>query len=491
MTITFSEVPAALRYPGAYVEIDGSLAGLGDGLPIVLLVGQKLPTGTAPAGEIVLLSGVQDAIDKAGEGSMLAQMAAAYREADSTFDLYMLPYADNPAGVAATGTLTVTSAATDDGTLYLYIAQRAVSVGVSAGQTPAQIATAIAAAITAKGPDVPVTAAAAGAVVTLTARHKGTCGNAIDLRLNLYGEDMPEGLVITLAAMEDGVGDPDPGDLTAILGMQRWYRYVALGINGNAMLAAWHAESRARYKPPVQAGFRAFTAFRGDYASAVAYGESKNYEHICALSLEHNPPTTWEAAACLAGAAAKKLWNNPVISLEGTELPGLVGASYFDWTNSNSLLYKGMSLMEVGTDGTCYIKRLISMYQTRSDGSTDDAYLDINVAEVMERIRYEQRIGAIQRFRGTVAAKTNEGYRPGLPITTEDSVRAYLLSLYKNDLMAEKGWVQAYSYYKENLIVEQNADNPSRFDYRDDPVINSPFYILAGRSRFRKAVPTY
>jgi phage tail sheath gpL-like len=150
-----------------------------------------------------------------------------------------------------------------------------------------------------------------------------------------------------------------------------------------------------------------------------------------------------------------------------------------------------MSLMEVAKDGSCAIKRLISMYQFRSDGSADDAYLDINVAEVMERIRYEQRIGAIQRFRGTVAAKTNEGFRPGLPITTEDSVRAFLLSLYQNDLMAEKGWVQAYDYYKSTLIVEQSADNPSRFNFMDDPVINSPFYILAGHSRFRKAVPNW
>lgn len=491
MTITFSEIPDALRYPGAYVEIDGSMAGLGGDLPIVLLVGHKLPTGTAPVGEIVRLSGVQDAIDKAGAGSMLAQMAAAYRKADQTFDLFMLPYADNPAGVAATGTLTVTAPATEAGTLYLYIAGRAVSVGIAVGQTAAQIATAIAAAITAKGLALPVTANAVDGVVTLTARHKGTCGNAIDLRLNLYGEAMPGGLVLSIAAMADGTGDPDPGDLTAIIGTQRWFRYVVLGINSAATLDAWHDESRARYKPPVQAGFRAFTAFRGDFAAAAAFGEIKNYEHIAALSLELNPPTTWEAAATLAGAAAKRLWNNPVISLEGVELPGLVGVSYHDWTNANSLLFKGMSIMEVGKDGSCYIKRLISMYQTRSDGSADDAYLDINVAEVMERIRYEQRIGAIQRFRGTVAAKTNEGYRPGLPITTEDSVKAYLLSIYKHVLMAEYGWVQAYDYYKSTVFVEQDPDNPSRFNFRDDPVVNSPFYILAGRSSFRKAVPNF
>lgn len=147
MTITFSEVPSALRYPGAYIEIDGSQAGLGGDLPVVLLVGQKLPTGTAAAGELVRISSVTDARTKAGAGSMLAQMAARYRNVDQTFDLYMLPYADNAAGVAATGAIDVTSTATSAGTLALYIAQRPVSVGIAVDQTATQIATAIAQAV--------------------------------------------------------------------------------------------------------------------------------------------------------------------------------------------------------------------------------------------------------------------------------------------------------------------------------------------------------
>lgn len=488
--ISFAQVPTALRYPGAYIEVDGSQAGLGGDIPAVLLVGQKLPAGTAAAGEIVQVSGVQDAIAKAGTGSMLAQMAARYRAVDPVLDLYILPYADNAAGVQATGTITVNSVPTTAGTLSLYIAGKLVSVAMATGQTPTQIATAIAAAINAAGTDIPVTAAAVAAVVTLTARHKGTCGNAIDLRLNLYKEAAVVGLGLTLAAMAGGAGDPAPGNLTAMLG-QFWYRYVALGINDAATLAAWHAESQLRYKPPVQAGFRAFATHRGDYAAAAAFGTGCNYEHICDLSLELNPPSTWEAAATVAAAAAPKMYNSPAESLEGIPLPGLVGKTYHDWTNANSLLFKGMSVLQVAKDGTCSIKRLVSMYQFRPDGSADDAFLDINTAELMERIRYEQRIGAVKRFTGTAAAKSNEGYRPGLRITTVDDVRAYLLSLYKHTLMEENGWVQAYDYYKANLVVEQDPTNPSRFNYRDTPILLSPYYILAGRDVFYKAVPTY
>jgi len=261
-----------------------------------------------------------------------------------------------------------------------------------------------------------------------------------------------------------------------------------LGITDAATLAAWHTESQRRYSPLVQAGFRAFTAFRGDYAAAAAFGETKNYEHISNLSLSINPTSTWEAAAIVTAAAGPKLYNNPVESLEGIQLTGMIGESNHDWTQANSLLFKGMSIMQVTKDGTCTIKRLISMYLFRPDGSTDDAYLDINTAEVMERIRYEQRIGAVKRFAGTAAAESDEGYKPGLRITTEDSVRAYLLSLYKHVLMKEFGWVQKYDYYKAKLVVEQDPLNPSRFNFLDTPVLLSPFYILAGRSQFRKEV---
>lgn len=489
MSLPFDYIPEALRYPGVLIEVDGSQAGLGDSIPTMLLVGQKLPTGTAPSGQIVRVSSVEDAKAKAGEGSMLHQMAKRYRKNDQVFDLFMLPYSDNVAGTAASATITANAIPTAAGALALYIAGKVITVAITANQTLANIATAIAAAINAAGLDIPCTATANAAIVTLTARHKGTCGNNIDARLNLYGELLPTGLGLGITGFTGGTGDPATGDLAAILG-QTWYRYVCLGINDAATLAAWHAESQRRYQPPIQAGFRVFTAFRGDYNAAATYGSTKNYEHIAALALEINPDSTWEAAATLAGAAAPKLYNNPVTSLEGIKLQGMVGASYFDWTNANSLLFKGMSIIEIAKDGSCYIKRIISMYQVRPDGSADSAWLDINAAERQERYRYTQRIELAKAFVGTAAAKSDEGYRPGLRITTTDLVKAKLISLYENKFMYDYGWVQNLAYYKSTLVVEQNSDNPSRFDFVDTPVFLSPFYNIAGINQFRTVAPT-
>jgi phage tail sheath gpL-like len=484
-------ISAVYRYPGAYIQINGSQAGLGGDIPGVLLVGQKLAAGTAPAGEVVRVTGVQDAIAKAGAGSMLAQMAKRYRDIDPAFDLYMLPY-DDVGEAGSNGSIQFgNTGIAANGTLALYIASRRINVPIiAAGATGDSIALAAQQAIADAGDDIPVTAGVVGGasgILTLTAKHLGTCGDNIDIRLGLYGEETPAGLTVAITAMSGGSGDPAPGDLTAMLG-NRWYRYIALGINDAVTLAAWHAESQRRYLPPIQAGFRAFAAFRGDYDAAAAFGEATNYEHISTLSLEINPIPTWESAAMVCAAAAPRLYANPTQSLEGVPLPGMIGVSYHDFTNANSLLYKGMSIMQVARDGSCSIKRLVSMYQFRPDGSADDAFLDINTAEVMERIRYEQRMGAIKRFTGTSAAKSNEGFKPGLRITTVDDVRAYLLSLYQHTLMAEYGWVQEYDYYKANLLVEQDPQNPSRFNFADDPVLLSPYYILAGISQFRKAV---
>src|SRR3546814_19516504 len=75
-------------------------------------------------------------------------MIKALRLANDTTETWALPLADLPAGTAATGTLTVTGAATAAGTLVLSHGGQRITVGVTSGDTDAAVATAIVAAIT-------------------------------------------------------------------------------------------------------------------------------------------------------------------------------------------------------------------------------------------------------------------------------------------------------------------------------------------------------
>ncbi|MBT2790442.1 hypothetical protein [Paraburkholderia strydomiana] len=131
-----------------------------------------------------ICQGVADAKAVGGPGSMLALMTAAYRARDSFGEVWYLPLADDGAAVAAAGSLNFTAQATSKGTLNLYIGGQRLTMAVSSSQTPAQLATALAAAVTV-ATDLPVTAAVDGMTtskVNFTAKNKGAAGNDIDLR---------------------------------------------------------------------------------------------------------------------------------------------------------------------------------------------------------------------------------------------------------------------------------------------------------------------
>lgn len=61
-------------------------------------------------------------------------------------------------------------------------------------------------------PTLPFTASSSAGVVTLTARHKGLCGNEIPVSLNYYGfgggEVLPAGVQIAVVTGTAGTGAP-------------------------------------------------------------------------------------------------------------------------------------------------------------------------------------------------------------------------------------------------------------------------------------------
>src|SRR6185369_17240495 len=171
--VPFHQIPSTLREPLFYAEIDNSHANTSGADLRALLIGTKLAGGVAAADTPLLPAGVDDAKVQFGQGSILANMIAAYRKNDGFGEVWGLPLAEAGGGAAATGTITFTGPSTAAGTLALYIAGQLVPVAIASGLTAAQMATAAVAAI-ALYPDLPVTAAVNGgtpAQVDVTARH--------------------------------------------------------------------------------------------------------------------------------------------------------------------------------------------------------------------------------------------------------------------------------------------------------------------------------
>jgi len=98
MPVSFNNIPANLRVPLFYAEVDPSKAGTFVVNERALLIGTKLSTGTATADVPVRVGGKDDGIEKAGRGSQLARMVEAFRANNSNHDLWIAPV-DEPVAV--------------------------------------------------------------------------------------------------------------------------------------------------------------------------------------------------------------------------------------------------------------------------------------------------------------------------------------------------------------------------------------------------------
>src|SRR5574344_15283 len=176
--ISFDTIPTSIAAGGVYIEQKPeSKSTAVSKIPAKNVIIGTYNSGYTPTiGKAQLLTSVADAYTRYGRGSLLARMVEKAWKAAGGTDIYALPLAEASGATAASGSITVGSAVTKSGTVSVYIGGHRVQVGATKGETAASLASAIATAINADL-DLPCSASAAEAVVTLTAKCKGTAGN--------------------------------------------------------------------------------------------------------------------------------------------------------------------------------------------------------------------------------------------------------------------------------------------------------------------------
>ena len=296
--VSFAEIPVDIRTPGQYIEIDNSKAV--QGLPQqdrkILILGQRLAAGTVAEKTPMRVLNADQAAGYFGRGSLLHGMVAAAKLANPYSDMWAVALDDLLAGAVATGTLTVTGTPTESGTVNLYAAGVRLRAGVTASNTPTVVAASIAAAINA-ALDLPVTATSALGVVTITARHKGETGNAIDLRLNYYmGEALPKGIAVAIAAMAGGTGNPDAALALAAIGNDQYYT-IATPWSDAANMAVMENELGTRWGPMSQKTGHVFAGLSGTHGALSTYGSARNSLHSTVPGAGKSPTPPWASSA--------------------------------------------------------------------------------------------------------------------------------------------------------------------------------------------------
>jgi phage tail sheath gpL-like len=490
-SIPFKQLPANIRVPLFYAETDNSQANSGQQTQRALIIGQITAAGTAQPGVPVISQGVADAAAIGGSGSMLHLMVQAYRRSDNFGELWCLPLADAGGATAAAGTVTFTAAATANGTFTLYVGGVAVAMPVVPAQTVAQLATALAAAINAT-PKLPVTAAAAAGVVTITAINKGPCGNDIDLRLNYLGtrggEATPAGLAAAIVQMTGGATAPNLAAALANLGDMS-FDFIACPYTDATSLAAIGSllnDSTGRWSWSSQLYGHAFAAARGTLGTLTTLGLTRNDQHVSIMGFNDSPTPAWLWAASLTGAVATSVRADPALPMQTVRLEGVLApplASRFQLTDRNVLLYDGISTFTAGDDGSVAIDNLITTYQKNGAGAPDDSYLQV---ETLFTLAYVLRaLKSVVTSKYSRVKLADNGTRVAGPgnVVTPNMIRADLIATYRT--LEANGLVQNGDAFRDGLIVQKNTTNPNRVDVLWPGTLINQLRIFALLAQFR------
>ncbi|WP_318378927.1 phage tail sheath subtilisin-like domain-containing protein [Enterobacter sp.] len=488
--VSYPNIPSNLRVPLFWAEMDNSEANTAQDSAPALLIGFAATGSSIEKNKLTIMPSAALAGKVTGRGSQLARMVAKYRSVDPFGELWIIAV-DEPAGDAATATLTITGNAQASGTISLYISTSRIQAAVVTGDAAATVATTLAAAINANA-DLPVTATAAAGVITLTARHKGLAGNDIRLTVNYYGtvggETTPDGITVAITAMSGGTGAPDLGDAVSSMGDEP-FDFIGTPFSDSASLATMALEmndSTGRWSYARQLYGHVYTAKIGTLSELVAFGDTMNNQHITVAGYEPDVQTSADELVALRTARnAVFIRNDPARPTQTGELTGALPApagTRFTLTEQQSLLMHGIATAYT-EGGVLRIQRDITTYQKNAYGVVDNSYLD---SETLHTSAY-----VIRQLKGIVTSKyprhklANDGTRfgPGQAIVTPAVLKGEMCASYRT--MERAGIVENFDLFKKYLVVERNAADPNRVDVLFPPDYVNQLRVFALLNQFR------
>ena len=379
--INFEKIPASTRKPGVYAEWNTKLAvrNLPTNRQRVLLIAQH----TTNLGAVSALTDVYSAAEVAeryGAGSQAHLMADAAIKAYANAALSIITLADHSAGVAASGKITITGNATTQGVLRVGIGNADVlMVSVAAGDSADTVGKAVKAAIAAQ-PGLPVSAAEAAGVVTITAKNKGAEGNAI----RLLAACTAAGISTTVTAMASGLVNPDIAPaLNAVVA--EGHHIIACGINDETNLLKLRAHLDTVASPMEKRWAIGVYGQTGTLAQATTLAGRLNHGHIVSAWYRGTPSLPCELAAAFAAVMASE--EDPARPLNTLALNSIGVCESKDKTmrtEQENALYNGVTPIETSPAGTqAQIVRAITTYTKTANGTADESLLDVTTVRTL------------------------------------------------------------------------------------------------------------
>ena len=463
--IEFEKIPNSIRKPGRYLEFNTSLAvrTLPANRQKMLIMAQRLATGTIAALKPTAVFSDADAALYFGEGSMAHLMVRAAIKANPYLDLTVCAMDDAAGSAAASGTVTIANAATSSGYLRLWVGNQCIEIAIAKGDAAATVATALEAALFLRS-DLPVTSSIVGAVITLTARNKGTVAHQVDLTVDVTAQ----GTTGTVVPLANGASDSYlPTGLAKVVSQQ--FDIIATPYAEELQLGSLRDHLDLVSGPMEQRPGVGVFAMDSSLATATTLATAIDSGRIVCAFLRGTKTPGYELAAAYAAVMASE--EDPARPLNTLELKGVSVPDItqrLTRTEQEACLANGVAPLEVGPGDRVQIVRAITTYLHNATGSDDISLLDVTTIRTLDYVRRAVRERIALRFP-----------RSKLSARTPRRVRVEVLDVLRK--LEELEIVEMVNENEEGVIVERSGQDPNRLASAIPADVVNGLHVFAAR----------
>lgn len=477
--------------PGIAHKFDASKAIRGlTGMPrAVLLIGQAASVQAAKnAGKRLRVTTESDALAAFGEGSMLMAMwRAAKQNIGLGMPLDAIVLADDATALAAKGSVSITvDGSHASGELPLYIGGTRIRIGVAVNDTVATVRTKLINAINADE-TLPIRASADADIeskIVLTCNWAGATGNFIDLRTQFTSEDViPQGVSIVVTAMSGGAVEPD---ITPAIAAMQGYRAteIAMPYSDSTNVGILEVELAKRWDYDNMQDTQAVIVKRGTEGELSSWLATRNSHQMHTICVTKDRTSPWETAAMVAAAIESHCDIDPAVPFTGLTLVGYKAAAQlddFEAEQKNNLLLDGGSALEITSDGTANLLRVVTNYTTHATGARDTSWRNLNWVKTLSYYRWYTVYVFQTKYRGYKLVQYLVDPLPGQKVMSKELATDVMLRNYEEFIDA--GLFQNMDYYKQVLLVEIDGTN-GKVKIADEPVLVTQHYQTEITSSF-------
>lgn len=425
------------KTPGLFLRVSlgvGPQTAADDPIQILVL-GNRLSTGTRADSSVLPVYGEDEARSYYGQGSELHRMLRALFKAHPTATVDAGVIAESAGANASLNTIVFSGGpATAAGTVYVYIAGTVVTAPVASGDNVTTIAASVVTAIN-NAPDLPVTATSSVGTVTVTARQKGPRGNWIRVRTAATIAGVTHTAIDAYLA-----GGTTSDNATTVLANAAGKRYHVIVSPYEDATGIGYVDSHVTAMSDVLEAKRGVyvCASADTLGNATTIAQGKNAARGRMIWHYASEVSPCELAASYGGVYARGLGIDRAYNYDGVMLPaGVVQYTGADRPTSSeiaSALSVGLTPLAPKGNGVSIV-RAVTMRSKDSGGKADYSVLDVHKVDVPDFIAdelgavYESTFGASSGVEGGFRlAAAVDGEMPPDGVATEATIKDLIVA---------------------------------------------------------------